>query len=299
MFKRILVALDGSSTAESILPAVISLAKLYGSWVTLCSIIPHQKTGQLFSKQYFLEKIELDSQAKLNLYLHEWESKLNSIGIRTDILIKTGNPPQEIIRLTEDSHYDLLALATRGRSGIMRWILGSVADHIIGSVPIPILLIAPHENVKYSFKQPIKLNSIIIPLDGSKLAESVLPVAESIALKSSAEITLIQAVPTVIQVYLGIEPQTYPIDILENLEERGNDYLSKVKRFLVNRGTKVESKLLEGDASSSIINFCSQIDHSLVTMTTRGNTGFSRWVLGSVADKIIRNIGGPVLLIKI
>ena len=86
---------------------------------------------------------------------------------------------------------------------------------------------------------------------------------------------------------------------MKSLEERGNDYLSKIKTGLTNRGLKVESKLMDGDASSMIIDFGSNMDNSLITMTTRGLTGFSRWVLGSVADKIIRSIEQPVLLLKI
>ena len=299
MFKRILVALDGSVTAESILPAVTSLAQLFGSWVTLCSIISHEKSPFLLTNSSFLETIELESKQALTLYLHKIQSRLESKGIKIDIVIKTGNPSHEIIQLAENTGYDLLAFATRGRSGITRWILGSVADHIIGSVTTPILLISPKADKEYSLDDPHKINSIIAPLDGSRLAESILPIAESISIKSNTKIDLLQVVPTIIQVYLGIEPQAYPMDVLENLEDRAYEYLSTIESSLKNRGVTARSKLVEGDVSSSIIDYCSKLDHSLITMTTRGYTGFSRWVLGSVADKIIRDIGEPVLLVKI
>jgi len=298
MFKRILIALDGSDTAESIVPTVISIAQLFGSWVTLCSVIPHDKSSFNISKSRFIEKIELESKQALTEYLHKLQSRLESKSINTDIIIKTGNPPHEIIELAENQDYDLIALATKGRSGIMRWMLGSVADHIIGSATTPILLISPTEDIEYSIDKPHKLNSIIIPLDGSKLAESVLPIAESIAIKASAVINLVQVIPTIVQVYLGSEHQAYPMDILADLEESGHKYLSKIERFLQLKGLNVHSKLIEGEASSSINNYCSTLDQSIITMTTRGYTGFSRWVLGSVADKIIRHVGEPVLLIK-
>lgn len=298
MFQRMLVTLDGSKLAAGVLPYATSLAKVFNTWVTLLSVVPHEESAEGGDKrQQYLEEMERRSGASLSEYLHTMQARLREQGVKADFATRTGNVPQNISSFAEEGKYDLIAIATRGRSGITRWLMGSVADHVLQSTSIATLLIKPEDDQSEDIAiAPIK--RLLVPLDGSPIAEVAIPIAEQLASKTSAKVHLVQALPTMSQLYLGIEPQAFPTDVMQSVEESAVSYLQGMTERLQSKGISATSESPMGDPASIINDLARKLDDSIVVMSTRGRTGFSRWILGSVADKVVRGSTGPVLLVR-
>ena len=146
----------------------------------------------------------------------------------------------------------------------------------------------------------VMYKKILVPLDGSALAEKAIPHATALAKGTGAEVTL----TTVVQLTLGVAgakleamPE-YAAERRAALTGEAMIYLQKVQKNLTDQGVLAKSVTLEGDIASEIINYAEKNDFDLIAMATHGRSGIKRFVLGSVAEKVIRSAGKPVLLIR-
>jgi nucleotide-binding universal stress UspA family protein len=143
---------------------------------------------------------------------------------------------------------------------------------------------------------------ILVPLDGSELAECVLPHVETIAKgRKACKVTLIRVVPP-LHLYGGVESSLSPEE-RQRLEVDGikvaQDYLAGVIKGLKDAGIKAESAVLYGgQVVDEIVEYTENSEVDLVVIATHGRSGVSRWVLGSVADRILRAVCTPVLMVR-
>ena len=224
MFQRILVPLDGSKLAEGVLPYAAALAKKLQAQITLLSIVPHEELSSKDADQPdYMHDLEEKSRTITTDYLHDSETRLQGEGVRVDTVTKVGNAPGIIVSYAEEGEFDLIAMSIRGRSGITRWMMGSVADHVLQATSTPLLLIKPDEKAEQ--KTIATINTLAVPLDGSSLAESIILYVEELAKRMDLEVVLVQALPSLTQLYLGIEPQAFPTDVMEAVEESATTYL--------------------------------------------------------------------------
>lgn len=141
---------------------------------------------------------------------------------------------------------------------------------------------------------------ILVPLDGSKLAEKILPHVTALAKPMGAEVTLV----TVVQLTLGAgasKLEAVPEAAAEHKKALMGEalvYLEKVQRDLKGKGVTAHARALEGDVASAIIAFAEQKGFDLVAMATHGRSGLDRFVMGSIAEKVVRSTSKPVLLIR-
>ncbi|HEY0581479.1 MAG TPA: universal stress protein [Chloroflexota bacterium] len=147
---------------------------------------------------------------------------------------------------------------------------------------------------------------IIVALDGSPLAEQVLPHVEALAEKFSSTIILVRAIMPVTQVAALVEPSIggVPLDptlieeTIESEEEEAEGYLATVASALRLKGLQVESERAEGPAAEAIVE-CATLRHAdLIGLTTRGRSGLSKLVFGSVAESVLKKASCPCLLVK-
>jgi nucleotide-binding universal stress UspA family protein len=135
MFKKILVPLDGSKLAEGILPRVEWLAKIHEGEVTLLRVaLAHIFPGQ----DPVQHQVNVVREAEE--YLAKIESALRSVGVKINSVVLYGNDAQEIVDHARDRDFDLIAMSTHGRTGLTQFVLGSVANKIIHTSTVPILL---------------------------------------------------------------------------------------------------------------------------------------------------------------
>ena len=141
---------------------------------------------------------------------------------------------------------------------------------------------------------------ILVPLDGSELAEKVLPHATALAKGSGAEVTLAAVVQLALGA-VGAKIEAIPEAAAERraaLKAEAMLYLEKVQRDLNNQGVKAHSVALDGDIAHEIIAYAEQNDFDVIAMATHGRSGIDRFVMGSIAEKVIRSTVKPVLLIR-
>lgn len=149
MYRHILVPLDGSALAEQVLPHVMALAASQGTTtITLLRAIPPLFTSSvdysgMLATTIADEQERLESEARL--YLERIASRLRSEGFTVNIEISVMPPAEAIIDYAESRHADLIAIATHGRSGVSRWVFGSVTQKVVQAAPVPVLVVRPRE----------------------------------------------------------------------------------------------------------------------------------------------------------
>lgn len=142
MYKRILVPLDGSTLSEAVLPHAQNLAQTTGAELVLLHVIvtPVEK----FSVPLTLADIQ-KIEAESKLYLKSVCSKLEKENLRVTFLVREGSVAETILEVAASMEADAIAMSTHGRTGVKRWLLGSVADKVVRMSPLPVLLIRPRE----------------------------------------------------------------------------------------------------------------------------------------------------------
>jgi nucleotide-binding universal stress UspA family protein len=134
--------------------------------------------------------------------------------------------------------------------------------------------------------------SILVPLDGSKLAEAVLPEVEELAVLLKTRLHLIMV--SRIHVLPGVDPTDAQVKVIH----RAQEYLEKLKEHLSDRNFDIELHTPYGDPAEKILEVCRRHDIGLIAMSTHGRSGIGRWLLGSIADRVVRHSEKPVLLIR-
>lgn len=290
MYQNILVPLDGSQVASSVLPYVANLAKRLGARVTLLTVFT--------LRQREARGLETEVRAEAQAMGRREAQRLAEAGTLVDTLVVSGRPAEQIVNQAEARNFDLIAIGTRGQSGIRRRLVGSVTDEVVRSSRVPVLVLSPRA-VERSAQTGYGLSSITVPLDGSELAEYVLPYAEELAQRLSLEINLLRVVQVASLAYFagdGVPMNTLPLE--EELEAEATAYLSKVADNLRARGLTTTQVALKGSPALSIVDHLKNLADNLVAICTHGRSGLGRLLIGSVADSIIRSSGAPVLAIN-
>jgi len=138
---------------------------------------------------------------------------------------------------------------------------------------------------------------ILVPLDGSKTAEGVLPHAKALAYSEGAELVLLNVAINPALEYVFADPTVAETAVTEQ-EERSKKYMAEVEGQLKSAGFKVSTLLRQGAIADVVLSVAEELQVDVIAMSTHGRTGPARWILGSVADRVVRNSKVPVLLIR-
>jgi len=172
--------------------------------------------------------------------------------------------------------------------------LGSVAEGVLHSSRLPVLTVSPAKAEEYG--QGTVISRIVAPLDGSDLAETVLPYVEHAARKLGVEILLVRVVKPIHMFWMDELPTG-----LEQEQRRVNqdarNYLNSVEERLTSHGLNVKSRVLEGHPVTALSELAHELTNELITLATHGRAGVRRWALGSVAAALGKAAGEPVLII--
>ena len=297
MYSRILVPLDGSATAEAVLPYAEALAAGFKTSVELMSVIDIGAitTHMAADKGHNWDTIISAEEKNSASYLENIAKNFSRF--RTECRIVRGKPAEAILETTSKDRDTLIAMATHGRSGAKRWLLGSVAEKVLRGTTNPLFLV--RAAAAQASPQRI-INSIVVPLDGSLLAEQMLPTVSSWARALDVEVTLIRAFEFPAAVYYGSEAYLPNYDALrEESRKEAADYLKQKAESLIGDGVRTVSTLtMEGPAAEEIISYARTAPRAVVAMSTHGRAGVRRWILGSVTEKVVRHGEDPVLVVR-
>lgn len=284
--KNILVPLDGSPASEQILPYVQWLAPSFQSSVTLLRVTDSDARPTFGAAPSIPE------------YLKQIEAKYFGAGQNVTRLSETGNPAEVIIDRAGSDPGCLIAMATHGVTGVRRWLMGSVASKVLQSATNPLLLIHPDEA---NPTLPVARRTLFVPLDGSALAEGILPavIAWAKALNMAVHLLRVYALPPQAYIVTDGGIATSPAEFRKEMHEETVRYLdAQVDALRAEGVVQVQATVLEGDAAAEIIDVARRTPDNLIAMSTHGRSGIGRWVLGSVAERVIQHSGDPVLLLR-
>lgn len=252
MFDRILVPLDGSASAEGIVPEVERIALRRTSEIVLLRVVALPSTGELLLDGPCLEA---------ERYLDAIELRLTREGLRVRRLVRLGNFADTIVDVAKQTDSELLAMSTHGRSGLARWAFGSVTEKVIRSgTSVPIFIRRTHQ-------PPREPKTILLPLAG---AGTAVPYAVEMARMFGAKIVALHV------------RESSPFDLDAAVESIRS---MKLPLEVVTR---------EGDPAEQILG----VPADMIAMSTHARTGVSRWILGSVTEKVLRSSPVPMLVVR-
>ena len=299
MYTRMLVPLDGSKVAETVLPYARFIADKFKLPVELLAALDIAELGTHISvgQSRFLSTLVEDSMQNSEAYLKRIAHTFHEADVKRTV--DKGPAAEVIIDKGAADTGMLIAMATHGRSGVNRWLLGSIAEKVLRATANPLLLVRVTDNARTEGEAPLK--SIIVPLDGSELAESVLPMVAVMANKLDLAVILFRGYNAPYSVY-GYGYGYNAIDVQKVTAEIRNDadgYLEKKAAEIKKLGVAMISCVTkEGIGADEIIKVAREAPDSLITMCSHGRSGVKRWALGSVTESVVRHADNPVLVLR-
>jgi nucleotide-binding universal stress UspA family protein len=296
MYKRILVPLDGSQVAEQVLPYARYLAGKLKIPVDLLGVVDLAAltSAMRMANVRNLETLITDHAQRSEAYLEKVSKTFPEIGVTQTV--RKGKPEEAVIEKGAADGDTLIAMATHGRSGIERWLLGSVAEKVLRGTTNPLLLVRAAEHGKSEGETAIK--KVIVPLDGSPLAEKVLPYVTALIKQLVFETVLVRAynLKQVVSTFEDYIPNWNALEAEAKAE--AIRYLDGKVRELKSQGlSEISSRVSDKEAAKEIIDVAREESNSLIAMCSHGRSGVKRWVLGSVTEKVVRHSNSPVLVI--
>ncbi len=293
MFNKMLVTLDGSRLAEGALIPAAWIARACGAKeLTLLRVSETGGEKAMRRTEHYLELRAVPAVKAAIVDLGgsgQPVPQVNWASARSG----TGKAAPAIIRFSEEYGADLMVMSTHGRSGIDRWLMGSVAEKVLRGADVPVVIVPATEAVIPPFRE---FNRLLLPLDGSELAERSLIYVEQFGQTNGVEVVL-----------LHVEP---PRDTSPFAEGRGplhlngrhrrevNSYLMSISKRLAESGVITTFKVRSGPPGLEIVKEVQESALDLVVMSSHGRTGLAEWAFGSTADQVIRMSPAPVLLVR-
>lgn len=279
----IMIPLDGSPLAEEALAYGQKVAERAGARLHLVRVVAPESstTTDRLAKDY-LERVPAHG----------------SVPATSEVRI--GDPADQILAAAAQLPNPMIVMTTHGRSGMGRWLIGSVADRVVRGGEAPVLVLRsgverPH---------PATVHDVIVPLDGSPLAERALPLAETLAQLLAAKLTLVRVADTT-ELLSGIGMAVAPLsaDVLEQLIRDMTDdtahYLEPLAGQVRVDGVEVGTAALAGVPTDQLLGQMRQMPSAMVVMATHGRGGVRRLVLGSVAERLLRLGQTPIVMVPV
>ena len=282
MYSKILVPLDGSELAEQALSHAEGIAKRFnGEAILLTTFVPGDRLEHPL-KSYMEEKVE----------------ELQSSGIKASPLYVQGDAATAIIDFAESNNIGLIILTTHGCTGDRCWPLGSISSKVLQRSHVPTLLIRPGQPGTAPVEKDLR--KILIALDGSPIAEVIIPYVEGLIKGADSELVLLMIIEPIVLPHMATyrDHEKFHDELMARAEKEAETYLSKIESDLRNKGIKVSSALMQGKPNQAILQYAEDNSITLIALTTHGYSGISRWVYGSVASHIIEGSPKPVLLVR-
>lgn len=296
MYSRILVPLDGSKLSERALGPATSMARRCGARLVLLRVpvatelLVAASAASAYGALYTEGSLK-DAHNTARSYLNDIATQLATDDLAVQTRVIEGDVAATILDVAHHEQVDLIVMSTHGYSGFTRWMLGSITERVLQHSPCPVMAIHGEEAIE----------RIMVPLDGSLLAEKALGFAEHLAGCFGAELLLMHAVTQVDMVsVMSMEELEHGLgaETQAALRDEASAYLDGVVTRLKAGLPRVSGTLLSGPAAGCIIEAADANDVDLVVMSTHGRTGFGRWIYGSITEKVLRSMPCSMLVIR-
>lgn len=298
MFRKLLVPLDSSPLAEQAVGQAVAIAKRSNAGIDL--VLVHQPTP-------------IDELTDTEFYGRQWKDELEylasisrEIELGSNIVASFASPEgdviDEICRRAVEVDADLIVITSHGRTGLSRAWLGSVADGVMRQAKMPVLVLRPSDGKHGRHIRHGVFTHLLITLDGSTLSEEILSPALALAKAEGSRVSLLRVVPPVPIVLpdagllASYSPAVPDTALTQRIVDEAKLHLSTLAEKVAAQGFDVDAHVMvSSHVANAIIDFSVTHGVDLVALSTHGR-GTSRFVMGSVADKVIRASRLPVLL---
>lgn len=296
---NILLPLDGSAFSEHAFPAALELTRRLGGRLHLVHVheppVPLPGDGSPAVEAELSESL----RGQEGEYLRTLATRcmeVAGVASRTELL--EGATATALASYIHDVEIDFVVMSTHGRSGISRAWVGSVADAVVRRSAVPVLLLRPHD---HHTPEPLACRHVLVPLDGSPLAEGILAPLEMLCRVFSPRFTLLRVVPPLQIETGGTGPAvlTQAPAVVERAVAGAREYLERVAASWRAAGATVDTAVqVHSIPAVAILDYAGTHAVDVISMATHGRGGWSRVALGSVADKVMRGTLMPVLLYR-
>ena len=295
-FQTLLVPLDGSRMAESVLPTVECLARHFGSHVTLLHILEQKPPPTIHGERHLAQVAEAEA------YLAGVAGRLQEASIPVTLhthASREGDVARSIAGHADELRADLVVLCTHGSGGMRGLLFGRIAQQVLQHGQHPVLLLPPGQQVACG----LDLHHVLAPLDGTPRHEPALPVAAALATAFGARLHLALVIPTVAALS-GASAATALLlpgtmrAVLDLAEHGAIDYLNQVVARCRQAGADVTAQVLRGDPAPVVLEQAERLNADLIVMASHGRAGLDALFAGSVAPRITSRANRPLLLVR-
>jgi nucleotide-binding universal stress UspA family protein len=300
----VLAPVDGSTRALRAVPWAEKFAGPDGT-VILLRVVPPQPdyAESLFSlvgAEGTVQEIQDAWNRTAKADLEEAAALLSASGVTVEQMVAAGEPDEEIVAAVARRGAQMIAMASHGRGAVGRAIFGSVADRVARTATVPVLILrTPDEDVDSN----VVVSRIVVPLDGSQIAARALPIAGQVAKQFAAPVHVVRAVDAALALPMasgvfGAGP-VVNADVTDQIWQEAEAEAQATVTAAVSRlqaeGVDASGGIVNGSPFFAISEMIEPGD--LLILTSHGRGGVRRWLLGSVAEKLVREAKAPVMLV--
>ncbi|ESP87035.1 universal stress protein [Candidatus Halobonum tyrrellensis] len=286
MYDTIVVPTDGSEHAIRAAEHGYALARLFDATVHVLNVVTMPDTVGTVNDELLGHLEQQGAEAV------EAVEAVAGAGVPVETAVVRGQPARGIVDYVDDHDADLVAMGTHGRTGLERYVEGSVTERVVRMADVPVLTTRETE----ASDVDDDYDEILLPTDGSDPAAAAVDHAFAVAERADARV---HAVNIVDIGSIAVSPGfVHPTEVLDRLESEGERATQAVADRGRSDGVEVVTEVREGYASNDLLDYADDNGIDLITMGTHGRTGFERYILGSTTTRIVRQAEAPVLAIK-
>jgi nucleotide-binding universal stress UspA family protein len=298
MYKIIMAPTEGSDSEKAALSVAVKLAQRFDAELRLVRVVSAPLVFEPDARPPALEMIEEAFHEDRVARLRKLEALGTECrvlgGIRVITALEDGRVAPTLRDYAKEFNVDLIVMSSHSRGGLKRITLGSVTDYLLRQTNVPVLVVKPP--VSFIGATPEETaGRLVVPLDGSALAEQILPEVAALALRLNSSVVLLHVLTPV--TYSQKEIMQPGLPWWDSDIATADEYLARTASYLTEQGVAVSTDVvLSEDIAGAILDYAARTRADLIAIATRGVGGMSRFVFGTVADEVARRSSTSLLV---
>ena len=294
LIERLLIPTDDSDGALAGARRGIALASRTGGEVHVLSVVETDAAGPSELDDVTAEALEARAEESVERIADMVREYDPDLGVRTTV--KRGTPFQTIREYANRREIDVIAMGTKGRTGIDRLLLGSVTENVLRTARTPVLAVPPNaEDASIDDAvEGVAFDDLLLPTDGS----------DGAAIATEWGIALAEVLGSRVHALYSVDTSPFsqvrePGDVIGALEDRGDRAVGMVRELATDAGVSVSSSIATGSPAKVILSYAEDHDVDVIVMGTHGRTGVGQWFLGSATENVVRGAEVPVFCVPV
>jgi nucleotide-binding universal stress UspA family protein len=281
IYRKILVAIDGSKTSMNALREFINFSRADNPDITIISVIPHYD-GDL--NALWVDNIGSAVKKQCDMALSDALNIAKDAGVSVRAVCEEGEIHERIVELADAENYDLIVMGKEGMSLIGKALVGSVTARVIGYSRQDVLVIPNGAKVSW--------NNLLIATDGSVYSEAAAMKAIEIAKQYHSQVKALSVVDVTVEFMIRAQ------EVYKSLVQKAQDITNSIKTLASSMGISVEPIVRDGEIYKTIIDVAKEYQTDMIVMGSLGKTGMKRLLMGSTAERVLGHASFPVLIVK-